>query len=487
MSNLVVETKYGPVEGREKDGVFLFAGVPYAAPPTGDLRFRRPVPPTPWTEVREARRFSKAAPQIPSGGMTDNAPVQWDEDCLYLNVSTPGLDDARRPVLVWIHGGAYRTGQGAIPWYSGASFARLGDIVTVSINYRLGALGFTDLRRFGKEFEDSGAAGTFDQIAALEWVRDNIARFGGDPKKVTIAGESAGGFSVTTLLATPATRGLFRGAIPQSGAGHHTLTPKGGKLVADAFLEELAASRTDDVMNAPVDDILAAQGKVDQRLASNPELGGVSPFYPVQGNDAVPIAPIKAISAGRGSDVHVLTGTNKDEASLFIMTEIDEARLGQDAGRYGGGDAMLEAYRKAYPDASTTELAIAMSTHFTFRIPCLRLAEARESIPESRGKTWMYHFTWESRSRLKSTHALEIPFAFNNLDKPGVDIFLGKGPTPQGVAETMHNAWIRFIKDGDPGWPAWDLERRTNMRFDEESLLEEDPDAAIRGVWEALR
>ena len=193
----IVTTQSGELLGKARDGAWLFCGVPYAAPPIGERRFKAAAPVEPWGDVRDATRFSPAAPQIPSGGMTDSAPVRWSEDCLYLNVCTPGLDGARRPVLVWIHGGGYRTGQGAIPWYNGNSFARRGDLVVVSINYRLGALGFTDLSRFGSDYSTSGVNGLLDQIAALRWVQDNIAAFGGDPTRVTIAGGSAGGSSTT--------------------------------------------------------------------------------------------------------------------------------------------------------------------------------------------------------------------------------------------------------------------------------------------------
>ena len=255
----VAQTSSGRVMGRERDGVLLFAGVPYAAPPTGARRFRAAQPHEGWSDVRDARKFGPAAPQIASGGMTDPAPVRWDEDCLTLNIQTPALDDGARPVLVWIHGGGYRNGQGAVPWYNGARFAANGDIVAVTINYRLGALGFTDLSRFGEEFATSGVNGLLDQITALEWVRDNIASFGGDPAKVTIAGESAGGFSVATLLGSPRASGLFRGVIAQSGAAHHVLPAEAGALVADRFLDSLG---TDDVIGveaASVDAILAAQ------------------------------------------------------------------------------------------------------------------------------------------------------------------------------------------------------------------------------------
>ena len=258
----IVETTTGPVEGRDKDGSLLFAGVPYAAPPTGERRFKAAVPHESWSEVRPAKRFGPAAPQIPSGGLTSSAEVRWDEDCLTLNIATPAADDARRPVLLWIHGGAYQTGQGAIPWYAGGRFAENGDIVVVSINYRLGALGFTDLSHLGPDYATSGANGLLDQITALEWVRDNIDRFGGDPAKVTIAGESAGGFAVSTLLASPRAAGLFRGAIPQSGGAQHTLPKAGGEKCAAMFMDTVGQTTAEGLAALSVEDILAAQSGV---------------------------------------------------------------------------------------------------------------------------------------------------------------------------------------------------------------------------------
>ena len=287
----VARTASGQLQGREKSGVLLFAGIPYAAPPVEGRRFRAPEPHEGWTGVREARKFGPAAPQVATGGMTDPAPVRWDEDCLTLNVQTPGLDDAGRPVLVWIHGGGYRNGQGAVPWYNGARFAANGDIVAVTINYRLGALGFTDLSRFGPEFATSGVNGILDQIAALEWVRDNIAFFGGDPSRVTIAGESAGGFSVATLLGSPRAEGLFRGAIPQSGAAHHVLPKRAGDMVADRFLDALGVDGPVGLEAASVDAVLEAQGAVIEALDRRPGLQTklgvpVSTFYPTVGSDA---------------------------------------------------------------------------------------------------------------------------------------------------------------------------------------------------------
>jgi len=483
----IVETTYGPIQGKVKNDVVLFSGVPYAAPPIGNLRFKATQPHVGWQEVRSAQRFSPAAPQLPGGGMTDSAPVHWDEDCLYLNICTPAADDRKRPVFFWIHGGAYRTGQGAVPWYNGAQFAKNGDIVVVSINYRMGALGFTNLRRFGDEFETSGANGTLDQISALNWVIDNIAQFGGDPAQITVAGESAGAFSVATLLASPRSEGRFKRAIPQSGAGQHTIPAAATENVADCLMEKAGATSIEALMALSADEILQAQAKVEQAAIKGEiaELTNMQPFYPAEGNSVVPVMPLEAIKAGASANVDILIGTNKDESTLFIAEGYDDDKLSRSVARYGADDSLIEVYRKCFPEASTTELAVQIQTDHSFRIPAVRLAEARQDQP---GKTFMYLFAWDSRvGHLKATHALEIPFVFDNLNAAGVQAFIGPGDTPQGVADVMHQAWIDFIRDGNPGWTEYDLEQRCSMRFDTESILVDDPDDQKRQAWQGIR
>ncbi|MDA1074370.1 MAG: carboxylesterase/lipase family protein [Proteobacteria bacterium] len=491
MNNAVnASTTRGPIIGREKEGVLLFAGIPYAAPPIGGLRFHAPLAHAPWSEPKDTRKFGPAAPQVATGGMTDAVSPRWSEDCLTLNIQTPALDGSR-PVLVWIHGGAYRTGQGATPWYNGTSFATNGDIVVVSINYRLGALGFTDLSRFGSEFATSGVNGTLDQITALMWVRDNIAGFGGDPSKVTIAGESAGGFSVSTLLGCPAAQGLFRAAIPQSGGAQHTLPEQAGEIVADAFLAAVGVDTAEGLQAIDVDEILRAQSQViadlEGGVGSNNKLGvAVSAFYPVVGNRILSQSPIDAIRQGVGASIPVLTGWNKDETTLWGYGKVDEAKLERFADNLGA-TAALQVYREQRPDASANDLLIALTTDHMFGIPAIRLAEARAGAPAS---TWMYCFCWESRAmngRLKATHALEIPFAFDNLSRPGVDAFIGDGPLPQEVADVMHQTWIRFIREGNPGWQPYSEPDRVVMCFDTESELRNDPRAAERQAWSGLR
>jgi para-nitrobenzyl esterase len=490
-------TTLGEIEGREKHGALLFPGIPYAAPPVGNLRFRPPAPHDGWSGVLETQRFGPAAPQLPGEGLTSTPNVRWDEDCLTLNVCTPALDDGRRPVIVWIHGGGFRTGQGGIPWYSGISFANSGEVVTVSINYRLGALGFAHLAGIGgDEFGSSGLNGTLDQIAALRWVRENIHAFGGDPERVTIAGESAGGMSVGVLLGCPAAKGLFRAAIPQSGAAHHVLDDDAARGVGTRLAEQLRADDVEALQQCSVHEILEAQALIEKESggAGDPNGLGGMPFRPVVEGRVLPTSPLEAVGAGLCRDVSVLIGTNLDETTLFGIPDLDEERLQRLAARYlGDGARAVAAYRASRPEASPADVALAITTDHMFRIPAVRLAEAHAGAG---GAAWMYLFSWPSRAfggRLGATHSLEIPFAFNNLDKPGVDVFLGEGPVPQELADRMHAAWTAFAHNGDPAcdalpaWPVYEAGGRTVMELGERVGLLADPAAEERALWDGFR
>ena len=495
IEQVTVQAAAGSIQGRVKNDALLFAGIPYAQAPVESLRFRPPQPLAKFSEPYPALKFSPAAPQIPSGGMTDSAPVRWSEDCLYLNISAPLAvledgDAGGRAVMVWIHGGGYTSGQGAIPWYNGNRFAKNNDIVVVSINYRLGALGFVDLTHLGEEFATSNINGTLDQIAALQWVQDNIAAFGGDPSRVTIAGESAGGFSVATLMACPSAEGLFQQAIPQSGACHHTLPREASKKVTEHFLGELGLRSAVEIEAASADDILIAQKATSAYFAQGAgqvnSLGvAVSPFYPVHGNATLPDDPLTAARNGASSTVRVLTGSNKDETTLWSTGETSREKLERTVAGYQAIEA-LAVYQRTRPEASSHDLLVALTTDHMFRIPAIRLAEARQEA----APTFMYQFNWRSRALngvLAATHSLEIPFAFNNLDQAGVDFFLGPGPSPQGLADTMHKAWCDFIKTGEPGWPAYDSDTRATMFFDDIYAVVEDPDPEERAAWNGIR
>ena len=489
----LAQTACGTVRGRHRRGVQLFAGIPYAEPPVGDRRFAPPTPHDSWDGTRDALRFGKAAPQLPGEGLTNRVLLAWDEDCLTLNVVTPAADDARRPVYVWIHGGAYQHGQGATPWYDGTSFAIRGDIVVVTINYRLGALGFCHLSpHLGDRFASAGVNGFLDQLAALGWVRDNIAAFGGDPDRVTVGGESAGAFSVCNVLASPHAAGLVHRAIAQSGAAHNTHDPESGKEISAQFLAALGEPNAAELLEIGADRILEAQQQVIVERSTRPS-HGPEPFYPVWGHEALPRAPHELIADGAGSEVALLTGTNEDEMALWGVTGLSEDRVHRYTARMSpDADAVLACYRQRLSDVEAGWVACAIATDRVFRVPAIRLAENRHA---NGAATWMYRFSWDSRAfegQFGAAHALEIPFTFNTLDGPGTDVFLGEGPRPDALAETMHDSWIAFIRHGDPStsalgdWPPYEPDCRLVMDLDDECGLLADPESDEREIWESV-
>ncbi len=490
----VVTTASGPLRGRHKDGVELYAGIPYAAPPVGERRFRPPAAVVPWTEVRDATRFSPAAPQLPGEGLTSSTPLLWDEaTCLALNVSTPAADDARRPVMVWIHGGDFKHGMGAIPWYNGTNFAKNGDVVLVSINYRMGPFGFCRLDHLDASFRGSGLAGILDQIAALEWVRSNIESFGGNPDDVTIFGESAGAFSVATLLALPEADGLFHKAILQSGSGHAVHTGAQAAAITDRLMAAAGVTTIAGLQALDAADLLALAADVEAADNRDLELSN-SPFYPCVDGDLLADPPVDVIAGGSSSAVPVLLGTNGDETRLWGMQAVDEGRLARVVARYrpDAPDA-IAAYRATDAGRSSGDVAVAISTDFSFRVPSVRLAEARASAGAA--PTWMYLFDWKATSfggALGSCHALEIPFVFDNLDQPGIADFAGD-QAPQALADAMHAAWIAFARTGSPvteatpGWDPYVPETRIVQQFADDLTLLHNPGATELGSWVGIR
>ena len=499
----IVATQQGRLAGRESRGVHVFRGIPYARPPVGARRFRPPQPPEPWPGTRDATRFGPSAPQSPwpLAAIFDAITVGESEDCLTLNVWTPGLDGARRPVLVWIHGGAFVGGAGSTPWYDGTAFAARGDVVVVTLNYRLGTLGFLHLADLlGDAYIGSGNVGILDQVAALTWVRENIAAFGGDPDNVTVFGESAGAMSVGALLGLPAARGLFRRAILQSGAAHDALTRRRATELALQVLDALWIDRADaaTLVRVPVEPLLLAQSAI---VAANWETELA--FQPVVDGDTLPARPIDAVAAGSAAGVSLLVGTNLDEMHLFMAFDPTVAVTGEaDALRrcariFGAEEraaAALATYRRARPAAAVGDLWSAVLTDHDFRMPAVRLAEAQGRVQP---QTWMYLFTRPSPAfggGLGACHALEIPFVFNTLDAPGAAAFTG-GTTPEAkaLADAMQDAWIAFARTGDPNhpglpaWPPYEPAQRATMIFGPTCAVAADPYAEERRLWDGLR
>jgi para-nitrobenzyl esterase len=498
----VVETTLGRLEGTQHDGVERFAGIPFAAAPLGELRFMPAQAHQGWTGVRDAAAFGAVAMQtagtlesLAGGGTPD-----WSEDCLFLNVWTPACDGAARPVMVWIHGGGFSTGAGSIPWYDGQRLASKGDVVVVTINYRLGALGWLHLDHLDASLSGSGNAGLTDQIAALSWVRDNIAAFGGDPGNVTIFGESAGGMSVGTLMGTPAAQGLFHKAIAQSGAAHNVSTPELALEVTERMLDgvgaaDLAALRAVDAARfLEVQSEVAGVVALERARRTDGSAGLGLPFVPVHDGVVLPRPPLDQIRDGMSASVPLLAGTTAEEWKLFglMLRDVeDEATILKRLGRVVEDPAAVAAaYRQAGDDPSHDDVWTAIMTDRIFRIPCIRLLEAQ--AVHQPANTFGYLFEWRSTAfegRLGSCHALEIPFVFDNLDKPGVAFFTGDD-APQTLSDAMSAAWLAFARaaspahEGIPAWPAYDASTRATMHFGTTAHLEHDPGAQQRAAWD---
>ncbi len=492
----VVGTRQGTVRGRTASGVVAFKGIPYAAPPFGAHRFRPPQPAEPWDGVRNALNYGPTVtkpPYFPPFDVLLPEPAIAGEDCLNLNIWTSDPGNAELPVMVWIHGGAFANGTGAIPTYDGSRFARDG-VVCVIINYRLGVDGFLFLG------DENANLGLLDQIAALTWVQENIAAFGGDPTNVTIFGQSAGGMSVGTLLSMPLARGLFRRAIAQSGAGHHVISPATARRIGQYLAGRLGVEPPLEAIAAvPLDTLLTAQVALSADVFEHPDparwgevAANLMPFEPVIDGEVLPLRPIDRIAAGAGAEIDVLVGTTSEEERLFLVpnsaiNHINEDILAGTVAAYGLPVAeTLTTYRATRPGANAGDLYEAVVTDWFFRIPSIRLAEAHV---KNNGRTYMYEFAWRSPrfdGHLGACHALELPFVFDTLDIGEMEALLGDNP-PQQIANAMHSAWLNFARSGDPGWPQYDLKQRATMRFDISSELVEDRGSSERLLWEGLR
>ena len=481
----VVQTSAGRIRGTEAGGVRSFKGVPYGAPTGGANRFRPPQPPQPWRGVRDCTAFGHISPQplfpiIPEEGGSLAQDGQG-EDCLVLNIWTPGLDAGRRPVMVWFHGGGYAVGGGSAPWYDGTNLAARHDVVAVTVNHRLNLFGFLYLAELmGEGFADSGAAGMLDCAAALAWVRDNIAAFGGDPGNVTIYGESGGAGKVSTLMAMPAAKGLFHRAIAQSGAALRHMTPAAATEAAGRLLGQLG--------------IRPGESRKLQALPTAALLAGAAAMKPpaqigpVTDGRGIPHDPFDPAAPAISADVPFMTGSNLTEVTFFPDTPLeplDDAALLQHVKTYLRADELdarrlISLYRENDLTRDNTLVYQLIASDYWMRSQVL--AQAERKAAQGRAPVYVYQFDWMSSARggkLHAPHGSEIPFALDTLG--AARDLLGDGPDRQLLADRMSAAWVAFARTGAPDtaavppWPAYDLAQRPVMVFDRRCRVELDP------------
>jgi para-nitrobenzyl esterase len=505
-----VEIATGKIRGITDKGIHAFKGIPYGGPTDGENRFMPPTPPAPWTGTRDATRYGQACWQP-----LDVTPMSWylmggagigemGEDCLKLNVWTPGLSDgAKRPVLFWCHGGGFFCGSGDhLPLYEGASLARTGDVVVVSVNHRLGVFGYLYLEELcGEKYTGSGNAGMLDIVQALKWVRDNITVFGGDPKNVTIFGESGGGGKVATLQAMPAAKGLFHRAISESGPGQYG---RAAKEEANKTTQEFLRAfnfKPEQVgaLHKMRADMIYSAWLVLKPTAVMP----MGQFAPVVDGKVLPQHPFYPVAAPTAAGVPLMIGTNKDEMTFMMLrdpkfgkyteAEIRDAVIGRTRDATGFAvpvekvDGLIAAYKRTRPNATPTEIIIAIASD-RMRMGAIRVAERKAA--GSPAPVYMYQFRYDSPfmgGLLKCPHTMEMPFVFNNVE-PAIGM-IGNNPDRIPLAEKVSGAWVAFARSGNPNhkglpnWPTYDKKTRATMIFNTECTVENDPHSEERKAW----
>ena len=508
-----VETAAGRLRGAIIEGVAAFKCIPYGAPTSGANRFMPPRKPAPWAGVRDATEYLGHAPQeglrpasrpelADFSGPPDTSPET--EDCLTLNIWSPGLDQsAKRPVMVWFHGGAFSYGTANVARLQGSRLAKRGDVVVVTVNQRLNIFGFLDLSEVGgADFAASGNAGTLDMIAALEWVRDNIGNFGGDPANVTIFGESGGGGKVSTLLAMPSARGLFHRAIVQSGAAVRLREPDRAARLTDAVLKTLGLTANDlgKLQALPMARLLAAVEPALKAIGPAPlPLFDRYPFGPVVDGKIVPQHPFDPAAPAVSADIPLLIGDMKDEMTSFLarddkvwhrtLTEQEmRERIAAVAGTHT--NRVIDTYRRLHPDMIPAERLIATLTDSNFRIRSLIVAERKAQ--QRAAPVYMYSFEWETpvqSGRLKAPHALDVPFTFDTIDLTNAT---DNGEDARRLAATMSGTWATFARTGAPDnpsiphWPAYEPTERATLILDAQCRIEKDPRGETRMLWKGI-
>lgn len=490
----IIETSSGKTQGFIEGDLAIFKGIPYAEPPLGELRFSPPVAKKRWDGVLEATEFGPCAYQGYSQLEDFTGKLQPEsEDCLSLNIWTPSTDDKKRPVMFWIHGGAFIMGGGIDPMYDGADLAQRGEIVVVTINYRLGALGYLYIPNV------TANVGSLDQVLALKWVHDNIESFGGDPDNITIFGESAGGYSVVALAAMPSAKGLFNRIIAQSAP---LIDSKVTKKPSQKLMRMLGVTKNDinAVRKISPENIIEAQNKLTAEDSTN-----LLQFRPLIDGDIIPIHPLKAFQDGVCKDIEFMIGTNLDEAKLFTVLDPELSKMDNlnsekllvgFLGRLGidltKSKMIIETYKQARNGKFSTEpkeVLDALITDLTFRIPTIHLLEAQN---KHQPNTYNYIFTWPSpgfNGVLGACHAIELPFVFNTLTNPSFKAFVGKGSDQKLICNNVMDAWIAFARTGNPNhegipdWPSYDEEKRSTMLINKEFKVAEKFQDRERAAW----
>jgi para-nitrobenzyl esterase len=497
----IVETAHGKVQGLVENGVKVFKGVRYGAYTGGPARFQPPSAPMPWAGVKDCTAYGASSPQMggaganPLTGGATRLETIGDEDCLFLNVWTPALDGARRPVMVWLHGGGFSTGSGSSPWYDGVNLARKQDVVLVTLNHRLSVAGYCALAELGGErFADSANVGMLDIVLALKWVKTNIERFGGDPGRVMIFGESGGGRKVSLMMGLEPGRGLFHRAVVESGSAIRVDSQTVGTERAQKLMQILGISRSepDRLTSLPLDDLVRAAYQAQRSLGQfRPAVDGRSakrhPFDP----DASPL----------NRDVPMLIGTNRTEQSFGLgflpgIASLDDAGLKQRVSASvpaDQADAVIATYRRLFPAAKADELLYIIATDRSYFLDASLQAERKAA--QNGAPAWMYGFyrhTPVEGGRLYTPHASEIAFVFDTLAK--APTIVGPAtPEAQALSDKMSAAWAAFARTGKPSapglpdWPAYDGSRRTTMILDEgQCRLEDDPRSEQRRLMLAF-